>query len=176
MHLQSSRRRSLTRPPPAATAARRCRCHQAAAEYTCPRCNVRYCSLDCYRGHSERCTEGFYRCVRGGAARVQAVLTILPQQTPQEMRPPHPLVASCCRDAAVTELRSIRAGEGERQHMIDILQRMHQQEVEGGGGSGSSSGSEEEEAEEEGGGGLSERTLRRLLAKVGDEGLWRVVG
>jgi hypothetical protein len=38
-------------------------CGKAAAGtlYTCPRCNVRYCGLACYKGHSERCTEGFYK-------------------------------------------------------------------------------------------------------------------
>lgn len=48
--------------------------------------------------------------------------------------------------------------------MLEILQRMHQQEL-GGGGSGASSGDEGgEESEEEG--GLSAQTLHRLLAKV----------
>ncbi|EFN54985.1 hypothetical protein CHLNCDRAFT_134781 [Chlorella variabilis] len=103
-------------------------CRQHTAGYTCPRCNARYCSLDCYRQHSDRCTEGFYR------------------------------------DSAVSELRSISAGEDERQRMLEILQRMHQQEL-GGGGSGASSGDEGgEESEEEG--GLSAQTLHRLLAKM----------
>lgn len=64
----------------------------------------------------------------------------------------------------MSELRSISAGEDERQRMLEILQRMHQQEL-GGGGSGASSGDEGgEESEEEG--GLSAQTLHRLLAKV----------
>ena len=42
-----------------------CRCNQKASSYTCPRCHVRYCSLDCYKKHSAQCTEGFYRCVAG---------------------------------------------------------------------------------------------------------------
>lgn len=54
--------------------------------------------------------------------------------------------------------------------MLDILQRLHQQEVEEGG----SGGSDEEEqggggsgGDDEEGGGLSDQTLHRLLAKVG---------
>ncbi|KAL4452311.1 hypothetical protein ABPG75_007973 [Micractinium tetrahymenae] len=112
----------------AAAPAPLCRvCRERPAEYTCPRCNARYCSLSCYKQHSDRCTEGFYR------------------------------------DAAVAELKSISAGEEERRHMVEILQRLHLQEVEGGDG-----GSSEEESEEEGeeGGGLSQQTLHRLLAKT----------
>lgn len=67
------------------------------------------------------------------------------------------------RDAAVAELKGISAGEDERRRMLDILQRLHLQEVEGsGGGSSDDEGSEEEGAE----GGLSQQTLHRLLAKV----------
>ncbi|XP_067852052.1 zinc finger HIT domain-containing protein 2 [Heptranchias perlo] len=34
----------------------------AAARYTCPRCNVRFCSVTCYRESRHRaCAEGFYR-------------------------------------------------------------------------------------------------------------------
>lgn len=102
-------------------------CREQPAEYTCPRCNARYCSLECYKQHSDRCTEGFYR------------------------------------DAAVAELKGISAGEDERRRMLDILQRLHLQEVEGsGGGSSDDEGSEEEGAE----GGLSQQTLHRLLAKM----------
>ncbi|KAE8683905.1 putative Aluminum activated malate transporter family protein [Hibiscus syriacus] len=31
------------------------------SQYTCPRCNSRYCSLPCYKSHSLRCTESFMR-------------------------------------------------------------------------------------------------------------------
>lgn len=39
---------------------------RARARYTCPRCNLPYCSLDCYRGNGHAsCSEDFYReCVR----------------------------------------------------------------------------------------------------------------
>ncbi|KAF5843907.1 hypothetical protein DUNSADRAFT_29 [Dunaliella salina] len=36
-------------------------CHKQFARYICPRCNISYCGLPCYKQHSERCTEAFYR-------------------------------------------------------------------------------------------------------------------
>ncbi|EFJ07159.1 hypothetical protein SELMODRAFT_186341 [Selaginella moellendorffii] len=36
-------------------------CQKQYANYTCPRCNLRYCSLQCYKGHSVQCTEAFSR-------------------------------------------------------------------------------------------------------------------
>lgn len=36
-------------------------CKRSAAKYTCPRCQIPYCTLDCYKGHSDRCTESFYQ-------------------------------------------------------------------------------------------------------------------
>ncbi|XP_067400057.1 zinc finger HIT domain-containing protein 2 [Emydura macquarii macquarii] len=35
-------------------------CQRERAPYTCPRCNVRFCSVPCYRGHGA-CAEAFYR-------------------------------------------------------------------------------------------------------------------
>ncbi|XP_040987153.1 zinc finger HIT domain-containing protein 2 isoform X2 [Juglans microcarpa x Juglans regia] len=37
------------------------RCQKQFSQYTCPRCNSRYCSLHCYKSHSLRCTESFMR-------------------------------------------------------------------------------------------------------------------
>ncbi|KAI4313621.1 hypothetical protein L6164_026584 [Bauhinia variegata] len=34
-------------------------CQKQFSQYTCPRCNSRYCSLPCYKSHSVRCTESF---------------------------------------------------------------------------------------------------------------------
>ncbi|KAL5551537.1 hypothetical protein UlMin_001713 [Ulmus minor] len=34
-------------------------CQKQFSQYTCPRCNSRYCSLQCYKSHSIRCTESF---------------------------------------------------------------------------------------------------------------------
>ncbi|KAH7839199.1 hypothetical protein Vadar_001005 [Vaccinium darrowii] len=36
-------------------------CQKQFSQYTCPRCNTRYCSLQCYKSHSLRCTESFMR-------------------------------------------------------------------------------------------------------------------
>ncbi|CAM8879553.1 unnamed protein product [Rhodiola kirilowii] len=36
-------------------------CQKQFSQYTCPRCNSRYCSLHCYKTHSLRCTESFMR-------------------------------------------------------------------------------------------------------------------
>lgn len=36
-------------------------CTRQFAEYNCPRCNIAYCSLICYRGHGESCTQKFYQ-------------------------------------------------------------------------------------------------------------------
>ncbi|XP_064610970.1 zinc finger HIT domain-containing protein 2-like isoform X2 [Liolophura sinensis] len=40
-------------------------CLKEASKYTCPRCNVRYCSVACYRGEKHlACSEAFYKnCV-----------------------------------------------------------------------------------------------------------------
>ncbi|GMH22629.1 hypothetical protein Nepgr_024472 [Nepenthes gracilis] len=36
-------------------------CQKQFSQYTCPRCNTRYCSLQCYKSHSIRCSESFMR-------------------------------------------------------------------------------------------------------------------
>ncbi|KAG9045115.1 hypothetical protein FS842_001252 [Serendipita sp. 407] len=39
-------------------------CKKAVAKYSCPECNVPYCSLECYRGEGHRvCSEGFYKSI-----------------------------------------------------------------------------------------------------------------
>ncbi|XP_078407263.1 zinc finger HIT domain-containing protein 2 [Cetorhinus maximus] len=46
---------------------------RAAARYTCPRCNVPFCSLPCYRGSRHRlCAESFYREAVLGELRAEA--------------------------------------------------------------------------------------------------------
>ncbi|CAG7847531.1 SubName: Full=Uncharacterized protein {ECO:0000313/EMBL:CCA72458.1} [Serendipita indica DSM 11827] len=38
------------------------RCKKNQAKYSCPECNIPYCSLDCYRSPEHRaCSEGFYK-------------------------------------------------------------------------------------------------------------------
>jgi hypothetical protein len=36
-------------------------CSRSDANYICPRCNARYCSVNCYKNHSTQCTDTFYR-------------------------------------------------------------------------------------------------------------------
>jgi hypothetical protein len=36
-------------------------CARQLSKYGCPRCNMRTCSLECYKAHSPRCTEEFAR-------------------------------------------------------------------------------------------------------------------
>ncbi|XP_020375507.1 zinc finger HIT domain-containing protein 2 [Rhincodon typus] len=53
---------SLAGPVRQAEACGLCSGSGAAARYTCPRCNVPFCSLPCYRGSKHRvCAESFYR-------------------------------------------------------------------------------------------------------------------
>ena len=35
-------------------------CQRAHAKYTCPRCFIRYCGLNCYKAHDGRCVESFH--------------------------------------------------------------------------------------------------------------------
>eukprot|EP01080_Neovahlkampfia_damariscottae_P009083 gene9083-1178_t len=35
-------------------------CKKQYTKYTCPKCNIKYCSLHCYKSHSNECTETFY--------------------------------------------------------------------------------------------------------------------
>lgn len=38
------------------------RCQSQNFKYSCPRCNIKYCSLDCYRSQAHRqCSEAFYK-------------------------------------------------------------------------------------------------------------------
>eukprot|EP00873_Tetraselmis_striata_P002436 jgi/Tetstr1/422700/TSEL_013498.t1 len=78
---------------PSSSAAGICRiCSRQYSKYTCPRCNVRYCSLECYKKHSERCTESFYRenavnelrGVRAGDDQRQSMLKILRRVAEQD--------------------------------------------------------------------------------------------
>ena len=37
-------------------------CLKQPSKYTCPRCNTRYCSVDCYKSEKHRdCSEMFYK-------------------------------------------------------------------------------------------------------------------
>jgi hypothetical protein len=36
-------------------------CQENMSRYTCPQCQILYCSVVCYRNHTSNCTEAFYR-------------------------------------------------------------------------------------------------------------------
>ena len=36
-------------------------CNEGECRYTCPRCGLRYCRLECYREHSSGCVNAFYK-------------------------------------------------------------------------------------------------------------------
>ena len=36
-------------------------CNERACRYTCPKCGIQYCNLECYRKHSSGCVDAFYR-------------------------------------------------------------------------------------------------------------------
>lgn len=48
-------------------------CKIKESKYTCPRCNVPYCSVRCYGKHGQNCTETFYREHVNAALKVQRV-------------------------------------------------------------------------------------------------------
>ena len=50
-------------------------CLKQPSKYTCPRCNTRYCSVDCYKSEKHRdCSEMFYKhCFMEGTVYVYAV-------------------------------------------------------------------------------------------------------
>lgn len=54
-----------------------CRC--AEGRYRCPKCKVTYCSIACYKKHSENCVEDFYK--RNVIAEMKAT-----RATPKERR------------------------------------------------------------------------------------------
>lgn len=67
-------------------------CRENDSQYTCPRCNCRYCSLGCFQKHGARCTESFYKeqvcqCVSEG----ECVLAVCPPNTT-----PIPSFTECC--------------------------------------------------------------------------------
>ncbi|KAH7622217.1 putative Zinc finger HIT domain-containing protein 2 [Nannochloris sp. 'desiccata'] len=71
-------------------------CSRSDANYICPRCNARYCSVDCYKNHSTQCTDTFYREAAEGELRtltatedekrrMQDILRLLHQQQIEDL-------------------------------------------------------------------------------------------
>ncbi|GAQ90932.1 hypothetical protein KFL_007030050 [Klebsormidium nitens] len=122
-------------------------CQKQWSKYACPRCNVRYCSLPCYKAHSSRCTEGFYRENAESELRQR-------KADPEERR------------KMLQTLKRMQEAEGaEGLDDLGLEGGFNLAEGEGGGDSDTE---EEEEMEEGGGFELSEETLRRLSDKGSD--------
>ena len=37
------------------------KCNKNESKYTCPKCKIKYCSVDCYKSHNISCSEEFYK-------------------------------------------------------------------------------------------------------------------
>lgn len=130
-------------------------CLRQYARYTCPRCNLAYCSLPCYKQHGEQCTESFYRSVTpqgpsfwllpagaltgGGRCRRAASLGAAADRHPLSKRTFRhvrgvlrlPEATSVCyRDQALGELQGRTADDEQRHKVLDILARQQQQQLE----------------------------------------------
>ena len=81
----------------------------------CPRCNLQYCSLDCYKKHGNRCTESFYR-----SDCEQPYRFTLPQMTHCYSFTAH------CRDNTTEQLQILQSSQADRHQMLQVLQRLQQ--------------------------------------------------
>lgn len=73
--------------------------------------------------------------------------------------------ACACRDSATAELKSITATDAEKRQMLEILQKVHEQQL-GDDVHSHTGGSSSSEEEDEGEAGLSQETARLLALKV----------
>lgn len=110
-------------------------CSAESAQYVCPRCNIRYCSLDCYKNHSTDCTQKFYRYDKLFNSRADVHLSDLCHT--------NALLWNFCRNVCQEELTSFTAGEDEIRKMKEILVRLHEQDL--GPAEDSSSGASDSE-------------------------------
>ncbi|GAB4818983.1 hypothetical protein N2152v2_006029 [Parachlorella kessleri] len=77
------------------------------------------------------------------------------------MAQPTPPPALCGVDSTTAELRSITASDAEKQRMLDILQKLHEQKLDDDVHSGANSSSEDEAQ-----GQLSQQTIQQLARKL----------
>jgi hypothetical protein len=99
-----------------------CRCLTQFARYICPRCNIAYCSLACYKAHNEHCTEAFSRY---GAADLVVKQAFCCDQRLLLYAAP----SGCCREQAVSQLQEIHAEPAERRKVLNLLQRVAAQQA-----------------------------------------------
>ncbi|KAG1665787.1 hypothetical protein FOA52_002882 [Chlamydomonas sp. UWO 241] len=131
-------------------------CLKQFSRYTCPRCNVAYCSLPCFKQHGESCTESFYRDQVDGEMRglltndadKRAVLSILKR-----------FHEDTTADAAAGPMTAAFGGGGGGES-----------DDEGGADGNGEDGGDGDDEDDDGGdalfGLLSDESLERLLAKV----------
>ena len=90
-------------PPTEATGGDACSvCGINKGRYACPRCAATYCSLPCFRGHGDRCSESFFK------ERVQAALAEEPQKKAR-------WVGDLLKGAPVDEARLLELLDGSAQ-------------------------------------------------------------
>ena len=90
-------------PPTEATGGDACSvCGVNRGRYACPRCAATYCSLPCFRGHGDRCSESFFK------ERVQAALAEEPQKKAR-------WVGDLLKGAPVDEARLLELLDGSAQ-------------------------------------------------------------
>ncbi|KAF9541099.1 hypothetical protein EC957_003426 [Mortierella hygrophila] len=106
-------------------------CKAQPFKYICPRCNLRYCSLTCYKDQSHvQCTESFYK------ASVMDELKSSPAATPQDRKKMLGILDRFERQAVDEEqLLTTMSDEDLLQH----AQHQQQQQQQKGGSSGKSS-------------------------------------
>ncbi|KAG2426471.1 hypothetical protein HXX76_011701 [Chlamydomonas incerta] len=153
-------------------------CARQYARYTCPRCNIGYCSLPCYKQHGEHCTESFYKeqavgelqSVSAGDEQRRGMLEILKraqQAAAEDEAAQRPLLEAAIQGLSLGGLGLLGPG-GEEQEGGDDEEGEDGEAGEGEEEDGEEDGEEDEEGEGEGrGGGSSGRGEAMLAALAG---------
>ncbi|KAF9101686.1 Zinc finger HIT domain-containing protein 2 [Mortierella sp. GBA35] len=100
-------------------------CRTQPFKYICPRCNLRYCSLTCYKDQSHvQCTESFYK------SSVMSELKSSPATTPQDRKKMLGILDRFERQAVDEEQLLTMSDEDLLRH---AQHRQHQQDASSGG-------------------------------------------
>ncbi|CAE8609008.1 unnamed protein product, partial [Polarella glacialis] len=89
-------------------------CVRAEARYTCPRCQVAYCSLACYQGHSGKCTESFFQDQVSEELKSQ-------RATPEERKRLEQVVSSLANLDEPTEEETAQDKEEDNEERLELL-------------------------------------------------------
>ncbi|WVR08939.1 hypothetical protein IAU60_005998 [Kwoniella sp. DSM 27419] len=96
-------------------------CHKRDSRYTCPRCNVLYCSLNCFRSEAHaQCSEPFYKST------VMSSIAADPSAGLDEKKGMMDMLrrfeeAQAEGDDALEELRRLEEEEGEEEELAEML-------------------------------------------------------